>query len=76
MPDKIPTIGGIATTGEAYTKLMYHLDEAENLCYVMAHLENAQGNTGTLLAKGWLGVGELTKAFKTKVRTLAMRKLN
>lgn len=75
MADPIPTIGGYATVGEAYVKLMYHMEEAQNLCAVIAHLENAQGNTGTLLARGWLGISELLKQMQHQITKLAQRKL-
>lgn len=72
----IPTIGGVATRGEAYTKLLYHLREAQELMCVMAHLHNTEGNSAdATLAHGWLGMSELVKRLTDQMTKLAMRKL-
>jgi len=68
----IETSSGIPTRGEAYTKLMYHLDEAQNQALIISHLHNTEDSpTDKLFAKGWLGVGELLRIFKFKVVELA-----
>ncbi len=72
----IPTIGGVATRSESYTKLIHHLIECQELCAVMAHLHNTEDNNmDQLLAKGWLGMSELFKRMKGQVTELAMGKL-
>ncbi len=73
---KYPTIGGVVTRGEAYTKLIYHMREAQELCAVMAHLHNTEGNhMDQLLAKGWLGMEELVKRLCHQLTALASKKL-
>lgn len=68
----IETRGGSPTRGEAYTKLMYHLDEAQNQALVISHLHATEDSqTDKLFAKGWLGVGELLRLFKFRVTELA-----
>ncbi len=72
----IPTIGGVATRSESYTKLLHHLIECQELCAVMAHLHNTEDNNmDHLLAKGWLGMSELFKRIQHQVTELAMGKL-
>ena len=73
---KYPTIGGVVTRGEAYTKLLYHMREAQELCAVMAHLHNTESNQmDSLLAKGWLGMEQLVKRMCDQLTNLAMKKL-
>lgn len=68
----IETRGGVPTRGEAYSKLMHHLDEAHNQVLVLSHLTNTEDDAmSKLLAKGWLGIGELLRVFKFKVTELA-----
>ena len=72
----IPTIGGVATRSESYTKLLHHLIECQELTAVMAHLHNTEDNKmDKLLAKGWLGMSELFKRMQGQVTELAMGKL-
>ena len=72
----IPTIGGVATRSESYTKLLHHLIECQELCAVMCHLHQTEGNDmDQLLAKGWLGMSELFKRMQHQVTELAMGKL-
>lgn len=76
MNDRLPTIGGIVTKGECLTKLLYHCEEAENLCYTYAHLLNTEDNAvDKLLAKGWLAMGELYKLQRAKLVEMAQGKL-
>lgn len=73
----IETIGGVATRGEAYAKLMHHIREAQEQAAVMAHLHNTEGNDmDKLLAQGWLGVSELFKMIAERVTKMAMKRLN
>lgn len=76
MSEGIPTIGGIATRGETFSKLLHHIREAQELAAVMAHLHNTEGNDmDKLLAKGWLGISELFARLAHQVTTLAMGKM-
>jgi len=60
----------LPTRSEKYLELIEHLRKAQEASAMMAHLENAQGQTGTLLAKGWLGISELMKQIIYKVTEL------
>lgn len=72
----IPTIGGVATRGETYTKLLHHIREAQDMAAVMAHLHNTEGNDmDKLLAKGWLGISELMGRIATRVTEMAMKRM-
>jgi hypothetical protein len=72
----IPTIGGQATRGETFAKLIHHLREAQDMAAVMAHLHNTEGNDmDKLLAKGWLGIESLIKRMTEQVTKLAMKRM-
>jgi hypothetical protein len=72
----IPTFGGIATRGETYTKLLYHIREAQELAAVMGHLHNTENSdVDKVLAKGWLGISQLFGRLATQTTNLAMRKM-
>lgn len=76
MSDPFPTIGGVVTRGETYAKLLHHLSEAQNLCCVMAHLHQTEGNeVDSLLAKGWLGMAELYRMNQQVVTKMAMGRM-
>lgn len=75
MSTNFSTIGGAVTRGETLNKLMHHLKEAEDCAYVLSHLENTEGKTGTLLAKGWLGVGENIKHMHLLITEMATKGL-
>lgn len=73
----IPTIGGVATKGEAFTKLLYHLDEARDMAAVISHLHNTEDSEmDKLLARGWIGIAELLKMQREHIVKMAQRKLN
>lgn len=77
MSDRLPTIGGVVTKGECLTKILYHSEELENLYYTYAHLLNTEDNQiDKLLAKGWLGMGELMKLQRQKILEMAQGRLN
>ncbi len=60
MSDPIPTIGGVATTGEAFSKLLHHIDEARSLCAVLSHLHNTEDTPlDKLKARSWLEIENL-----------------
>lgn len=75
MATNFSTVGGVVTRGETLAKLQHHIREAEDQAYIMSHLENTEGGTGTLLAKGWLGVGEMLKLMHKQITDMAMKGL-
>lgn len=77
MSEPIPTIGGVPSRSEVYLKLIHHIDEAQSLCAIMAHLHNTEDNSmDRLLAKGWLGMSELFRKIRHQITELASNKLN
>lgn len=76
MTEPFSTIGGQATKDEAYRKLMHHLEEAQNNALAIGHFHNTEDDQRSkLLAKGWYGVGEMLHLCRTKIRQLAMSKM-
>lgn len=74
---KYETLMGVPTRGLTYAKLTDHLREAEDCANMMAHLHQTEGNDADkLLAKGWLGVGELLQRLNHQVTQLAMRNMS
>ena len=67
----------VPTQGEAFSKLIYHLDEMMNQAAMLAHLTRAQSNTGKdrAMADGWIAVTELMKRMRFQVTKLAEGKL-
>lgn len=65
----------IPTSGEEYSKLIEHLRLAQEDAAMLAHLANAQGTNGTLIAKGWLAVSEQLKRTQRIVTDLAVGRL-
>jgi hypothetical protein len=63
----------VPTQGEAYSKLMEHLRQAQEEAATLAHLANA--NDDRKLAQGWLTVSENFKKMQHAVTTLAMRRM-
>lgn len=77
MAEMFSTLGGVATKDEAYRKLQYHLEEAQNQALVIGHFHQTEdSNMDKLLAKGWYGVGEMIEAMRRQVREIAMRRAN
>lgn len=76
MPIFDTTLGGVPSRGIVYAKIMDLQRDLEDCYALMAHLHNTEGNDmDKLLAKGWLGMAELSKQIQAKVTTLAMNKL-
>lgn len=76
MSTNFSTIGGVVTRGETYSKLLWHLQEAQDMCAVMSHLHSTEDNhMDKLLAKGWLGIAENMKRMQGIVTEMAMNKL-
>lgn len=76
MTEPFSTIGGVATKDEAYRKLQYHLEEAQNQALVIGHFYNTEDdNMSKLLAKGWYGVGEMFQQTRVQIRQLMMKRM-
>ena len=72
---KYETTAGHVTRAEAYSKLMWHLREAQDQAAVLAHLHNTEDSQlDKLLAKGWLGVSEMFKLVIHQITGLAANK--
>ena len=67
----------VPTQGEAFSKLIYHLDELSNQAATLAHLARAQANTGKdrALADGWIAVTEMMKRIRFQITAMAQGKL-
>lgn len=68
----IPTTGGQVSKVEAYSKLIHHIEEAQNLAHVISHICNTEAD-GALMAKGWGGIGELMKRIRWQVTEFAKK---
>jgi len=74
-PSKYSTTAGLPTRGDAYTKLIWHLEEAADQAALLSHLHNTElSPMDKLVAKGWLGVHELLLRMKAQITKLAMNK--
>lgn len=72
MATNFSTIGGVVTRGEAFTKLIHHVDEARDQCLVIAHLHQTEDNPKDAnLAQGWRALEELLHRARTNIVTLA-----
>jgi hypothetical protein len=75
MTSKYSTTGGQVTRGDAFTKLIHHLNEAADQAAVMSHLHNTEGNKmDELVARGWLGIHELLLRTRAQITALAANK--
>jgi hypothetical protein len=73
---KYERTAGVVTRGETYAKLNETLIEVEELCSLMAHLHNTEGNESDRLhAQGWLAMAELFHRSRSQVTKLAARRL-
>ena len=73
---KYETVGGTITRGETYAKLMDHLREAEECCYVISHLHNTEDSAmDRTLAHGWRGIGQLLEQTRNKIMYFAARRM-
>lgn len=62
------TIGGQVTRGETFAKLTELLREAEECCYVLAHLQATEdGYKDKFLVHGWRGIGQMQAMIRAKV---------
>ena len=72
---KYSTTAGVPTRGDAFTKLIYHLNEAADQAALMSHLHSTEDSEmDKLTAKGWLGIHELLLRTRTQITKLAMNK--
>ena len=72
---KYSTIGGQVTRGEAFTKLIHHLNDAADQAAVLSHLHNTEvSKMDALTAKGWLGIHELLLRMRHQITELAKNK--
>jgi hypothetical protein len=72
---KYSTTAGVPTRGDAFTKLIYHLNEAADQAALLSHLHSTEDSEmDKLTAKGWLGVHELLLRTRTQITKLAMNK--
>lgn len=74
---KYPTTAGIVTRGDAFSKLMHHLTEAEDMAAVIGHLYNTEDdNMSKLMAKGWIGTSGLIRRMRYTITEMAKRQFN
>ena len=72
---KYSTTAGIPTRGDAFTKLIHHLNEAADQAALLSHLHSTEDSEmDKLTAKGWLGVHELLLRTRTQITKLEMNK--
>lgn len=72
---KYSTTAGVPTRGDAFTKLIYHLNEAADQAALLSHLHSTEDSEmDKLTAKGWLGIHELLLRTRTQITKLAMNK--
>lgn len=73
---KWETQGGTPTRGLVYSQMIEKMNELIELASMMAHLHNTEGNdVDKVLAKGWLGIGEVFAKVKHQITQLAMNRL-
>jgi hypothetical protein len=72
---KYETISGYVTRGEAFSKLLHHLNEAADQAAVISHLHNTEASEmEALMAKGWIGVHQMLLLVRDKILTMAKDK--
>jgi hypothetical protein len=73
---KYETVGGTVTRSETLSKLLELLREAEDCCYVIAHLHRTEhSKREELLATGWRGIGEMLALVRSQVIKIAKGRL-
>lgn len=74
---KYETKGGVPTQGEAFAKLLHHIDEAMDQMALISHITRAQANTGKdrAIADGWIAMVEMFKRIRHSITVLAQGKL-
>lgn len=67
----------VPTHGEAFSKLLHHLDECQNQAAIMCHLHQTEDAAkDKLLARGWLAIAEQFKRMRHVVTLMAQGRLN
>lgn len=71
------TVTGIITRQETMAKLTQLMREAEDCCYVIAHLHRTEvGHVDEQLATGWRASGQLLARARDVMISLSMGKLH
>jgi hypothetical protein len=70
----------VPTQGEEFSKLLYHITEAQNSCATLSHLAGLNANRNgspreKAVHRGWLLISEQLKAFQKTVTLIAMGKM-
>lgn len=69
---RLPTVAGTVTRGEVFSKLLHHLEEAQDMCATLSHLHNTEDSEkDRALARGWLMCSEMMKRARENIITLA-----
>lgn len=77
MVTNFSTKGGVVTRGETFSKMLHHLNEAQDCAYVIAHLHQTEDNAkDSALAMGWRVIGENLKMVTQFITKLAQGKLH
>lgn len=63
----------VPTQGEAFSKLLHHLGEAQSQAAMCAHLTRAQSSSSKdkALADGWIAISEMLKRMQYQVTQIA-----
>ena len=73
---KYETSAGYVTRADAFAKLQHHLSEAQDQCYVIAHLLRTEDSAkDELMATGWRAIGQLLARVSDQILKLGMGKL-
>lgn len=66
----------VPTSGEEFSKLLFHLDEARNSASMLMHLYKEQGSPKDLaLSKGWFVIAENFKLQRAYIVEMAKGKM-
>lgn len=66
----------VPTSGEEFSKLLHHLDEARNSASMLMHLYKAQGSPKDLaLSQGWFMIAENFKLQRQYIVEMAKGKM-
>ena len=72
MATNFSTLGGTVTKGETFSKLIYHIDEARDMCSTLGHLHQTEDtDKDRLRAQGWRAIEELLHRMRSQIIQLA-----
>jgi hypothetical protein len=75
MTSKYNTTAGVPTRGDAFSKLLWHLNEAADQAAVISHLHATEGSKmEELMAQGWKGVHEMLLLVRNTITKMAQNK--